>query len=153
MVHWIFAARNWKQWLWVFRNISVLVQRLRYSWDSCHFWLWRWPLLPWRLVWLVLASRNSCVNKLYEKQFENWVAWAPGLSRPCWAVCGESWLLFLMRLGAAYWMLDTKASLFELSKCFNLKRFLDKHYVRNDCLIGSQTFGVRLWVNYPSPYS
>ena len=34
-------------------------------------------------------------------------------------------------------MLDTKASLFELSKCFNLKMFLDKHYVRNDRLIGS----------------
>ena len=31
---------------------------------------------------------------------------------------GESWFLLLMRLGAAYWMLETETSLFELSEVF-----------------------------------
>ena len=43
---------------------------------------------------------------------------------------GESWLLLFMRLGAAYCMLETNASLFEL--CFNLKRVVGKYYVSKD---------------------
>ena len=42
------------------------------------------------------------------------------------AVChfiGASWLLLLMSLGAAYWMLETKASLFELSEVFQFEVF------------------------------
>ena len=34
----------------------------------------------------------------------------------------KSWLLLLMRLGAAYWMLKTKASLFELSEVFQFEK-------------------------------
>ena len=34
---------------------------------------------------------------------------------------GESWLLLLTRLGAAYWMLETKASLVELSEVFQFE--------------------------------
>ena len=34
----------------------------------------------------------------------------------------NSWLLLLMRLGAAYWMLKTKASLFDFSEAFQFEK-------------------------------
>ena len=45
----------------------------------------------------------------------------------------EFWLLLLLRLGAANWVLEIKTSLFELSEVsLNLKRFVHKHYISKD---------------------
>ena len=53
---------------------------------------------------------------------------------------GESWLLLLVSLGAANWMLETKVSLFEFSEVFQF----EEHYVNKDRLICSAVRGSQI---------
>ena len=69
-------------------------------------------------------SHSKEISRLYSHVSQETTVRLPVLvDINSWATpIGESWLLLLMRLEAAYWMLKTKTSLFEFSEVFRFEK-------------------------------